>query len=361
MTLLLGFLVVLSLILRTTSLFERYFGANELSHFLSSATEQIPPEKVARLCRHLSYDWGIYSVANLHQRATNDRSFLSEQIGVRLDWDDVEKILFELKNSAARRPRNIPLYEKLILAISPLEFLVTVCVLVLGLVFLSSGEGVRRMESQQSPTAGSPPPETQRQRQQQREEQKPSSPPLPPLPPPPLPLPPQEQEVHVAASSHAPPPPTQPSGNCGGDINNKESPPSPPEEYNFYKLMSQFDKKGSPAKKSKVVVLHSSTEWNTNTNKMVDIFARKKFNVVMVDGTLPESKELRDVLFLVSGARGKYPQCFLSRSRGHFEFVGTWDAIGDLLENESLPEKFLREHPEINTFSSTFSNIEALD
>jgi hypothetical protein len=338
------------------SLFERYFGANALAEFLtsSSASETISSAKMLRLSRHMAYDWGIFSVEALRTQCENDRAFLSQKIDVRLDRYEMNHILAELKKKDAGR-RNVPFYETILLAIGPLEFLVTLGVLVLGGLAFLSGERGRRIDegpssaplpsrTQQSPRS----PQYHHYNQQQYQQQQPP-----------------KQHEHTVVSVSAPSPPVTSSSTINSNSSSSSCSSSHhvenAEQYNFYKLMSQFDKKGSPAKKSKVVVLHSSTEWNTHTNKMVDLFAAKKFNVVMVDGTVPESKDIRDVLFLVSGLRGKYPQCFLSRSRGHFEFVGTWDAIGDLLENESLPDKFLREHPEIRTFSTTFTNIEMLE
>jgi hypothetical protein len=72
-----------------------------------------------------------------------------------------------------------------------------------------------------------------------------------------------------------------------------------------------------------------------------------------IDGADPEHKIFRDELFLISGLRAKYPQCFLLTD-GLYRFVGLWDTIEKLVECDSIPREELAAHPEIETFTSVF-------
>lgn len=72
-----------------------------------------------------------------------------------------------------------------------------------------------------------------------------------------------------------------------------------------------------------------------------------------IDGADPEHKVFRDELFLISGLRAKYPQCFILTD-GIFRFVGLWETIEKLVECDSIPREELAAHPEIETFTSVF-------
>ncbi len=80
------------------------------------------------------------------------------------------------------------------------------------------------------------------------------------------------------------------------------------------------------------------------------------------DGSWPDYIEFRNKLFGVSGQRGKYPQCFISRGdrvagSDEYEYVGMWEDVETLVEMDSIPSEFLAVHPEIKTFSRTFADV----
>ena len=82
------------------------------------------------------------------------------------------------------------------------------------------------------------------------------------------------------------------------------------------------------------------------------------------DGSWPDYLVLRNKLFGVSGQRGKYPQCFISRGSTvdseEYEFVGMWEDVETLVESDSIPQEFLQAHPEIKTFSRVFADVKRI-
>jgi hypothetical protein len=105
---------------------------------------------------------------------------------------------------------------------------------------------------------------------------------------------------------------------------------------------------------TKVILLYSSLATDQvqiiNSTRLETALQAKKMVVDKVDGSLADSKELRDVLFGISGKRGKYPQCFISDGKCH-TFVGLWDEVESLLESDSLPKDILDANPGIPTFT----------
>jgi len=103
---------------------------------------------------------------------------------------------------------------------------------------------------------------------------------------------------------------------------------------------------------------------------MHDLLISYKFDILFVDGSDPESKQLRDKLFEISGKRGKYPQCFLLLSDDTYKFIGLWEEVITLLiihyliqcyifeqleslaDCESLPSEVLSANPNIQTISN---------
>lgn len=57
------------------------------------------------------------------------------------------------------------------------------------------------------------------------------------------------------------------------------------------------------------------------------------------------------------GGRAEYPALFIMRSNRNIQFVGNWDRIQDILDNDSIPEDILRSTPEVYTFSRYFRNM----
>ncbi len=92
-----------------------------------------------------------------------------------------------------------------------------------------------------------------------------------------------------------------------------------------------------------------------NTRRLEDALIGKKMNFDKVDGALAENKGLRDILFGISGQRGKYPQCFIAEGN-NFRFVGMWEDIESLLDCDSLAAEILAENPAILTFSKVINH-----
>ena len=58
-----------------------------------------------------------------------------------------------------------------------------------------------------------------------------------------------------------------------------------------------------------------------------------------VDGADPDSRDTRNALWEVSGARG-YPQMFIRGEDGNHVFVGDYDALELLIEDEAWDSTF---------------------
>ena len=64
----------------------------------------------------------------------------------------------------------------------------------------------------------------------------------------------------------------------------------------------------------------------------------KSFNIdhKVVDGADPAQHDLRNELFGISGVRGKYPQVFLTNKTDSTTFVGDFEKIQTLVENNDV-------------------------
>eukprot|EP01035_Chromulina_nebulosa_P017939 gene17939-23563_t len=115
---------------------------------------------------------------------------------------------------------------------------------------------------------------------------------------------------------------------------------------------------------SKILVLHSSVSSDNTQEKgqrrLDDLLASYKFDSYKIDGSDPETKELRDTLFLISGIRGKYPQVFIDTD-GKYEYIGSWEQIETMNECESIPSEILEANPSIQTISKAFKSVRRLN
>ena len=107
---------------------------------------------------------------------------------------------------------------------------------------------------------------------------------------------------------------------------------------------------------NKVIILISSLATDqiqiVNSRRLETALEGKRLIFDKVDGSLAESKDLRDQLFTASGIRGKYPQCFIyDDSSNSYRFVGLWEEIESLLDCEELASDVLASNPQIQTFS----------
>ena len=93
-----------------------------------------------------------------------------------------------------------------------------------------------------------------------------------------------------------------------------------------------------------------------NSRRLEDAMIGRKVQFEKVDGSYPDNKELRDVLFGVSGQRGKYPQCFIKDNNGSYKFIGLWEEVESLIECDTLPTEVLTSNPQIMTFGQVNSS-----
>eukprot|EP00948_MAST-09A_sp_MAST-9A-sp1_P002376 g2376.t1 len=75
-----------------------------------------------------------------------------------------------------------------------------------------------------------------------------------------------------------------------------------------------------------------------------------------VDGGIPENKDMRTLLFKISGAGPVYPQVFKFNSANDTDihYIGTADDIMEYNENSTIPQEVLAAHPEIPTLERKF-------
>ena len=118
-----------------------------------------------------------------------------------------------------------------------------------------------------------------------------------------------------------------------------------------------------------ILLLTSNTSGSTsirnNTDKLKMILKAKGLKIDQeIDGSDPENKEMRVLLFKVSERGPVYPQVFKWSGCGEssdIQFVGTADDIFTWNENSTLPLEVLEEHPDIVTIERAFAGCFPLD
>ena len=88
--------------------------------------------------------------------------------------------------------------------------------------------------------------------------------------------------------------------------------------------------------------------------KVVDWLTDFKIDHKVIDGADPDQKELRNELFNISGIRGKYPQVFITDKAESTEFIGDYEKIESLIEDNGIPAEVLAANPGILTFNKVF-------
>lgn len=66
-----------------------------------------------------------------------------------------------------------------------------------------------------------------------------------------------------------------------------------------------------------------------------------------VDGSDEANRELRNHLFTVSGTRGVYPLVFIQYTDGSYRYVGTWEIVQELNENNADSNSFVTAFAEV--------------
>jgi hypothetical protein len=86
----------------------------------------------------------------------------------------------------------------------------------------------------------------------------------------------------------------------------------------------------------KVVILVSSLNASSVqevAQRRLEDFVAGKYAYEKVDGSMPDNKPVRDILFAASGQRGKYPQSFIKKEDGSYTFIGLWDEVSTFVAN----------------------------
>lgn len=79
-------------------------------------------------------------------------------------------------------------------------------------------------------------------------------------------------------------------------------------------------------------------------------------NYKVIDGAAAENQKARNELFAVSEMRGVYPTVFLmDPSTDTTEFIGTFETIESLIEDNDLPPAIVEEQ-NLLTFNSVFKD-----
>jgi hypothetical protein len=78
-----------------------------------------------------------------------------------------------------------------------------------------------------------------------------------------------------------------------------------------------------------------------------------KIDHKVVDGADSVNHDLRTELFGISGQKGKYPQVFLTNKSDSTVFIGDFDKVQSLVEDNNMPEEVLKKNG-VKNFITTF-------
>jgi hypothetical protein len=96
----------------------------------------------------------------------------------------------------------------------------------------------------------------------------------------------------------------------------------------------------------RIILLSSSTPINrlqdTNQERSLVLLKAHGIDYEVLDGADPDKKNLRDSLFAISGARGRYPQFFVLDDKGLATFFGTFETIEDVNDAGNFHSTFAR-------------------
>ena len=95
----------------------------------------------------------------------------------------------------------------------------------------------------------------------------------------------------------------------------------------------------------------------TNCDRTRNIFEVKSLPVEVLDGSDPLVKDRRDKLFEISGKRGNYPQIFITREDESTEYLGGFEYLQSLVDNDDLPHRIRKAHPDILSFEDLFEHL----
>jgi len=72
---------------------------------------------------------------------------------------------------------------------------------------------------------------------------------------------------------------------------------------------------------------------------MLDVLGTRKVRLTTVDGANPQNKDQRSALWSISQKRAVYPQLFVKKADGTFEFVCDFDGWTLLVEMNELDHR----------------------
>ena len=108
-----------------------------------------------------------------------------------------------------------------------------------------------------------------------------------------------------------------------------------------------------------VLILITSTpstlEQENTQRKIIDWMKAFHIDHKTIDGADQVNKELRNELFDISKLKGKYPQVFLTNKTDSTVYVGDYEKIQSLIEDNNLPADVLAKN-NLPTFNSVFAN-----
>lgn len=57
------------------------------------------------------------------------------------------------------------------------------------------------------------------------------------------------------------------------------------------------------------------------------------------------------------GGKQEYPMLFIMRNNRNIQFVGNWDRIQNILDNDDIPDEIIMQTPQVFTFKRYFRNM----
>lgn len=96
-------------------------------------------------------------------------------------------------------------------------------------------------------------------------------------------------------------------------------------------------------------------------NQSLNLLNARRVLYETIDGADPMQTQLRNKLFQISGIRGQYPQWFLVDDDENVSYVGDWETVSEINDNDEIPPEILESHPDIVTWNKLFGDIPHAD
>lgn len=109
----------------------------------------------------------------------------------------------------------------------------------------------------------------------------------------------------------------------------------------------------------RVVVLFTSMTSDklirVNQERLEQLFYVKNVPTTTFDASESANKALREALFAVSGLKAVYPQVFVEREPGVYDFVGDYKAVHTINEHDDITGAFDRAFAVLPAYAATLS------